>query len=158
MPSDEEREAALDLLNDQLERRIQTQFTVADRIDTKAAIVLGFTATAAQFVVTHPHRTGWTTKAAVVGYGVAFIAGLVALGLRKYATVPKPDWLVGQYESLLQSGGDSIRRPILGKLVALRRQAAEHNSRVDSKKTKAWWISLIGLTAGLGFSLISLTR
>jgi hypothetical protein len=153
----EERERTLELVNDELQKRLEMQFSAADRVDTKATLLLGFVATAGQFVLTRAHRSGWAIALALLGYGLAFAAGLSTVALRSYRAVPHPPWIISEYAAQLRAQTDGIRRTILGKLVAAREKAFEHNEKIDKWKAKAWWISLGGLAVGVVFSVVSLS-
>jgi hypothetical protein len=153
----DERRKALELMNVELQKRLELQFTVGDRIDTKATLVLGFVGIAAQFLLTHPHRDSWVTGAALTSYAFSFLAGVATVALRSYQVVPKPRWLTSEYAKHLASGDSDVVRPLLGKLVGLRVLACEHNAQVDKHKTVAWWLSVGGLTVGLALSATSLS-
>lgn len=155
--SPDERSKALALMNDELQKRLELQFTVGDRIDTKATLVLGFVGIAAQFLLTHPHRDSWVTGVALVSYGVSFVAGVVAVAVRFYRVVPKPRWLTAEYAKQLATGEPDVVRPLLGKLVGLRVEACEHNAGVDKGKLIAWWVSVGALALALAFSATSLS-
>jgi hypothetical protein len=67
----EERVAALVLVNDELKYRLDAQADSAKGIETKAVILVGFAATAVQFVISHNHKPVWAVLAAAA-YAIAF--------------------------------------------------------------------------------------
>lgn len=150
-----ERERALELINTELEQRLQTQFMVGDRIDTKATLLLGFVATATTFVLTQPYHNTWLVIA-LVAYAVAFAAGIATIALRTYSAVPKAEWLRRSYDSLVRAREVNVRRKLLGGLVGLRVEAVTRNSTVDKRKKGAWWVGLIALGIAVPLSVISL--
>jgi hypothetical protein len=77
----EERVAALVLVNDELKYRLDAQADSAKGIETKAVILVGFAATAVQFVISHNHKPVWAALASAA-YATAFGAGLWAIRLR----------------------------------------------------------------------------
>lgn len=148
-----ERERTLELINTELEQRLQTQFMVGDRIDTKATLLVGFVATATTLVLTQPHDNTWLVIA-LVAYAVAFAAGIATIALRTYSAVPKAEWLRRSYDSLVRAREVNVRRELLGRLVALRVEAMTRNSTVDKRKARAWWVGLIALAIAVPFSVI----
>lgn len=154
-PTMSEHEKALELMNREMQTRLELQFTVGDRVDTKATLLLGFVGLAVQFFLTHPHRGGLLAALALAALGVSFAAGGVALWLRTYAVVPEPRWLTNEYAALLAAGHEDVARALLGKLVGRRTLAIESNTKVDKRKARAWWVSLGALAVGLALATAS---
>ena len=128
----------------------------AKGIETKAAILVGFAATAVQFVVSHNNRPVWAALAATA-YGVAFATGLWAIRLRHFKAVPEPAFLGAKYEAALAANTLAVREYLLVSLVGTRVDTFAKNDDKIVAKARSWWSSLFALTAGVVLSVVALS-
>src|SRR5437764_45028 len=98
----EERERALELINDEFNRRIEGQAAAGAAIDSKATLVVGTVVLAVQIFLGVNRAAPWSGFA-LGAFGVALVFGLGAGALRTYKTVPRPQAVVDFYE---QNAGD----------------------------------------------------
>jgi hypothetical protein len=152
----EERVAALMLVNDELKHRLDAQADSAKGIETKAVILIGFAATAIQFLVSHNHRPVWAAFASAA-YGIAFATGLWAIRLRHFKAVPEPAFLGAKYEAALAANNVAIREYLLVSLVGTRVDTFAKNDAKIVTKARSWWLSLFALAAGVVLSVVALT-
>lgn len=135
--------------------RLDLQFDGYKSIDTKASILVGFIAAAAQFVVTRPHRQPWQVLALAL-YAVALLLGLATIRLRTYMAVPRPSYLASVYEASVARGDLNTREVLLASLVATKVDAYDKNQKVEKPKTRLWWASLVVLVIAIGMSVVAL--
>jgi hypothetical protein len=142
--SDDDQIDAWKLLNSELSARLTRQDASMARVETKAIVVLGFAATAAQFLSTkNPFKTPWSILFAVlafVAYGLAFAVGIWSFRVAKFADLEGRRLLQLHTESELE---------LLGKLIGTREEIFTRNAKSAKKKAQAWWWSLYLLAAGL---------
>jgi hypothetical protein len=156
----EERVAALVLVNDELKYRLDAQADSAKGIETKAVILVGFAATAVQFVISHNHKPVWAVLAAAA-YAIAFGAGLWAIRLRHFKAVPEPAFLGAKYEAALDANTVAIREYLLVSLIGTRIDTfAKNDAKVVTKviAIRAGSSNSIALTSEWGTSRANAIR
>ena len=139
----------LELANELVRERLQAQKEGIERVEAKAAILLGFAAVAAQFVVSQA-RGGWTV-AALIAYGVALASGAVAIALYEHEFPPDPGRLIDAYL-------DVQPEHLLDVLVRTRAQAFYRNTRHARVKRRAWFATLGALAVAVGLSSVAAWR
>lgn len=142
--SNDEDVDTLELINAELTSRLSRQDQSLSRIETKSTVVLGFAATAAQFLATRdPFRTPWSTLFGLVAflvYAGAFACGVWALRVAKF-----DDLDPGELRQIATIGkADALRQ-----LIWAPRTMFDTNRRKAERKADAWWWSFLLLTAGL---------
>ncbi|WP_194890912.1 hypothetical protein [Catenulispora pinisilvae] len=139
--------ANLELINSELAGRASRQDDANGKVDTKIAFLLGFIATAAQFLASHhPQRTLGTL--AFASYILAFGCGLPALAIRRYTDIA-PRWL-------LDDLGREDKPTALLMLCSTRVKACEANAKKHRWKTAWWWSSLVATILALVLSAIGI--
>ena len=78
VPDADEQARTWELLNEELRLRIETQRRAFERIEARAAIVLGATFAALQFVAEKPVTSRWLPLA-LIAYGLAMAFSLIAV-------------------------------------------------------------------------------
>lgn len=145
---DEDRVANLELINSEITGRLSRQIDSGSRLDTKAVVLAGFAATAAQFLaVRHPQPL--LAGFAFAAYGAAFALAAATFALRTYGDVPEPRGLLDGY----------VARPkekTLGALAARRVAIFEENAKKHERKAKLWRWSLVCLSLGLALSVAAI--
>ncbi|MBT2511336.1 hypothetical protein J7I98_37085 [Streptomyces sp. ISL-98] len=143
----EAQEPTLELLNNEAASRLTRQSDSLAKIDTKAVFLIGFAATAAQFLATHKHHDV-LAYCAFAAYAVSLLAGVQAFRVAEYKDLePRP--LVVNY----------VRLPkglALIRLAASRASLFEENQRRQQKKARYWLVSLWSLIVGLVLSTVAL--
>jgi hypothetical protein len=143
-----DRLATYELLNDELKDKLKQQAESAVRVDTKAAIVVGFAVTALQLFI--PRFTHWwLALPAVAAYALAIIFGVATLAVRSHASPPRPQHLVDEYRA-------RVRREVLGVLIGARVKAHEENRKSHLIRVRYWWVSLHALVGAVAFSSLDL--
>ena len=143
-----ERLATYELLNDELKDKLKQQAEAAVRVDTKAAIVVGFAVTALQLFI--PRFTHWwLALPAITAYALVVIFGVAALSVRSHAEPPDPQHLVDAYKN-------SARQVVLGRLISTRVVAHERNETKHMTRVRFWWVSLCSLVGAVAFSSLDL--
>ena len=141
-PEDLDRQGeTLELINNEVTAILAAQYDSAARIDTKAAILVGYAGVAASFLATR-HSRPVVAALAYVAFGAAAGFGIWAYGVYFFETVPKPRTLFNKYR----------KRPkveALAALAATRVKVIERNSGKIDQKVKRWWISLGLLIVGM---------
>jgi hypothetical protein len=134
-PEDLDRQGeTLELINNEVTAILAAQYDSAARIDTKAAILVGYAGAAASFLATR-HSRPVVAALAYVAFGAAVGFGIWAYGVYFYETVPRPRTLFTKYRK-------RTKAETLAALAATRVKAIESNvGRID-QKVKRWWISL----------------
>src|SRR5439155_16872092 len=140
VPSQAERERTLELLNAELSQRLSLQVSSSERVDVKAVVLLGFIVTATQLLLTRSDNWFWN-YVALVPYAAAFVAGLAALRLRTFKTVPEPARVVEVYRAGVASSTPNLYEHMLAVLVGTRNDAFRDNWKVDRDKVRAWRVS-----------------
>jgi len=110
-----------------------------NRIETKAAVVIGAALAAAQFVAAQPVRSYWLPTA-LVAYTAAIAAGLWCVRPRTFDNIGLEQLLTGLWR---YPRGRAAAEIVNNRNVAIKANARRHQARVT------WfWLSLVGL--GLG--------
>jgi hypothetical protein len=143
----EAQESTLELLNNEAAARLARQSDSLAKIDTKAIFLIGFAATAAQFLATHKHHDV-LAYGAFAAYAVALLAGVQTFRVAEYKDLP-PRPLVVNYVRLPKSRA-------LIRLASSRVSLFEENQRRHEQKARYWTASLWSLVVGLGLSTVAL--
>ena len=69
------------ILNEEMRHRLEIQRSAAERVEAKAAIVLGFAATAMQFVISRNQSSDFETVS-IAAWALAIAASLVVISVR----------------------------------------------------------------------------
>ena|SRR5438270_2522519 len=147
---DESDEATLELANDLVSQRLETQKSGIERTETKTTLLLGFGLVGLQFVLTRSRHTGWMLVA-VLFYGASFISGLAGIFLYEHDFPPDPERLVAAYLEL-------PRWHVLDVVVRTRADAFYRNTRHARFKRRAWFATLIALAVAVGLSVLALWK
>jgi hypothetical protein len=141
----------LELINNEMSARLARQLDAGAKVDTKAAVVAGFAATATQFLaIRHDYRL-IPAILAFAAYAVAFLAGVWALAVTTYEDVPEPRALVDRY-------AERPKVTALASLASTRVRAFEKNRTKHTHKVTRWWISVAALGAGLILSAVAIVN
>jgi hypothetical protein len=135
----------LELINNEVTATLAAQYDSAARIDTKAAILVGYAGAAASFLATR-HARPVLAALAYVAFGVAVGFGISAYAVFFYENVPKPRRLFNRYLG-------RTKPETLAALAATRVKVIERNAHRIHQKVKRWWISLGTLTIGMVFMI-----
>ncbi|MGW6263330.1 hypothetical protein [Streptomyces sp. NPDC055085] len=143
----EAQKETLELLNGEVAARLTRQSDSLAKIDTKAVFLIGFAATAAQFLATHKHHNVFAYCALFV-YAVALLAGVWTIRVAEHRDLePRP--MLAAYVGLPKSR-------VVAALAASRATVFEENQRLHEKKACYWAVSLYSLIVGLGLSTVAL--
>jgi hypothetical protein len=134
----------LDLINSEVTARLAGQFDSADKIDTKASVLVGYAGAAATFLATQ-HAQAVVAILAYVAFGVAAAAGVWAYAVTFYREVPSPRRLFGYW---VLTKAETLRA-----LAATRVQGIEWNNAKLNQKVQRWWISLGALAVGMALMI-----
>jgi hypothetical protein len=151
MPSLQEQEATLDLINTEIAGRLGRQAAAGSQVDTKAALLAGAAATATQFLASREGPRPVFAHLAYVAYAVAFLTAVGAYAVARYQDVPDPRGLVRECVQLTKA-------EVLARLAATRTRAFEANRSKHRRKVVLWWISVAVLSAGLALSTIAIVQ
>jgi hypothetical protein len=148
MPSTEQPET-WELLNDELRHRLDVQRSSAERIETKAAVVIGAALTAVQFVVREPVRSYWLPPT-VGAYVAAMIFGLLTVMPRVFDETGPKAMLTGLW---LYPRGRAAAELANNRLLAYEGNLKRHRWRL-------FWLrlSLLAVVVGAIMSVIHLTE
>lgn len=138
-----------DLLNAEMRHRLDVQRAAAERLETKAAIVLGAALTAVQFVAKERVRSYWLVVA-VIAYCTAISAALCAVLPRAFDEVGPRSMLVGLW---LFPRGRAAAELANNRYVAYQANARRHGRRVDCVR-----VAIVALIAGAIMSVVHLTE
>jgi hypothetical protein len=139
----------LELMNQELAARLDRQDQSGSKIDTKAALLAGFIATAAPFLATR-HGESVLEGFAFAAYAVAFGLAVAALAIAPYKEV-KPRGLLDGYAM-------RSKQEALAYLAAARVRIFEQNKQKYERKSALWWYSLAALAIGLVFSVAAIVQ
>ncbi|MER8098571.1 hypothetical protein [Streptomyces goshikiensis] len=142
-----ERESNLELINSEIASRMARQSEAGAKVDTKAVFVVGFAATAAQFLAARPFEP-YTGAAAFVAYAAAISAGIWIFSLAKYEDIDP--------RAVLDDHGRDEKSATLVALAATRVTMFKTNSEVHRRKTQRWNVSLAALALGICLSTVSM--
>jgi hypothetical protein len=123
----------LAFLNDQISGRIDQQSQSLDRLDTKAALVIGYAVAAVTFLATR-HTQPVLAGLAYVGYAVAVAFGLAALFVRTYEYI-NPRILLDKYARATKTAA-------LAAVAATSVGMFETNDKQQKRKVRAWRLSV----------------
>lgn len=141
------QESTLELLNNEAASRLARQSESLAKIDTKAVFLIGFAATAAQFLATHKHHDV-LAYCAFAAYAVSLLAGVQTIRVAEHKDLePRP--LLVKYAQLPKSLA-------LIRLTASRASIFEKNKLRHELKARYWTASLWSLVVGLGLSTVAL--
>lgn len=143
----EAQKDTLELLNNEVASRLTRQSESLAKIDTKAVFLIGFAATAVQFLATHRHHD-ILACCAFAAYAISLLAGVQTFRVSEYKDL-EPRHLVVSY-ARLPKGLALIR------LASSRASLFEENQRRHQKKARCWLVSLGSLIVGLGLSTVAL--
>ncbi|MFH8873205.1 hypothetical protein [Streptomyces griseus] len=143
----QERESNLELINSEIASRMARQSEAGSKVDTKAVFVVGFAATAAQFLAARPFEPH-TGTAAFVAYGLATVVGISIFSLAKYEDIDP--------RGVLDNHGREEKSTTLMALAATRVTMFEKNLKVHRRKTQRWTISLAAIAVGICLSTVSI--
>jgi hypothetical protein len=147
--TDSDQGETWELLNSELTSRLDRQDQSGSRIDTKATVVIGLTATAAQFLATQDTHPALATVAFAL-YAIAFGAGVKALAVATYREL-EPKALVDLYAG-------RPRVEVLGRLVSARANVYEINAGKYRTKAMYWWVAVATFAAGLVVSAVAIVQ
>lgn len=143
----EAQKETLELLNTEAASRLTRQSESLSKIDTKAVFLIGFAATAAQFLATHKHHDV-LAYCAFAAYAISLLAGVQTFRVAEYKDL-EPRHLVVSYARL-------SKELALIRLASSRASLFEENQRRHQKKAGYWLVSLGSLIVGLGLSTVAL--
>lgn len=147
-PTTEEREHALELLNDEFTRRIEQQLASGNAVDTKATFLMGAAALGAQLLLTTDH-SDLLAGVALAFFAIAFGAGVWCIRLRVWNTPPDPRTAADYYGENAFAETAFLRERILGNLVVVKKNAIIKNQAFDKEKSRAWNALLVALALGV---------
>jgi hypothetical protein len=131
----------LELVNAEVTASLAAQFDASAKIDTKAAILVGYAGAAASFLATR-HAQPVVAALAYAAFGVAAGSGIWAYAVTFYGDVPKPRTLFTRYRA-------RSKAEVLAALAATRVKVVESNAPKLDRKVKRWWVSLGALAVGM---------
>ncbi|WP_262062925.1 hypothetical protein [Streptomyces sp. STR69] len=142
-----DQEPTLELINSELASRLARQTESGAKVETKAVFLVGFAATAAQFLASRGFEP-FTGAAAFGAYACAVVFGVSIFNLAEYEDI-KP-------REVLENHGRSSKGAALVALAATRVGMFEKNALVHTRKTKRWTVSLTALAVGVCLSTVSI--
>lgn len=143
----EAQKGTLELINSELAARLARQADSGAKVDTEAIFLVGFVATAAQFLAFRSFEP-FTGTAAFAAYAVAVGFGISVFNLAEYEDI-KP-------REALDTYARSEKGATLGALAGTRVEMFEKNARLHQRKTKRWTVALAAVAAGIVLSTVSL--
>jgi hypothetical protein len=152
-PTTADQVDTLEVINKEITDRLARQSTSMAQIDTKAALIAGVAATAAQFLAGRkdPAPAALFAALAYSAYACAFLAAVGAYSLARYTDVPDPRALVTRLAHLPKA-------EVFARLAATRTDAFEANQRKHRRKAVFWWVSVVALALGLASSTIAIVQ
>ncbi len=143
----EAQKDTLELLNNEVAARLTRQSDSLAKIDTKAVFLIGFAATAAQFLATHKHHDV-LAYCAFAAYAITLLTGVHTMRVAEHKDL--------EPRVILTDNVAFPKSQALAVLVATRTSIFEENQR--RHKTKAWYwsVSMWSLVVGLGLSTVAL--
>ncbi|WP_233436171.1 hypothetical protein [Streptomyces anulatus] len=137
----------LELLNNEVTSRLARQSESLAKIDTKAVFLIGFAATAAQFLATH-QRHEVLAYCAFAAYAIALVTGVLTFRVAEHKDLePRP---------MLAAHVGSPKGRVMAELAASRAVIFEKNKERHEEKVRYWAVSLWSLGAGLCLSTVAL--
>jgi hypothetical protein len=98
-PELEAQKGTLELLHNEAAARLTRQSDSLAKIDTKAVFLVGFAATAAQFLATHKHHDV-LAHCVFAAYAISLLAGVHTFRVAEYKDLVEPRHLVVSYVRL----------------------------------------------------------
>ncbi|MFF4031743.1 hypothetical protein ACFYZ2_18690 [Streptomyces sviceus] len=142
-----EQEPTLELINSELASRMARQSESGAKVDTKSVFLVGFAATATQFLASRSFEP-FSGTAAFAAYAVAIGFGISIVNLSEYEDISPRE--------VLDTHGRSTKGAALVALAATRVGMFEKNARLHTRKTRRWTISLTMLVIGVCLSTVSI--
>ncbi|WP_247721323.1 hypothetical protein [Streptomyces sennicomposti] len=142
-----DQEPTLELINTELASRMARQSESGAKVDTKTVFLVGFAATATQFLASRSFEP-FTGTAAFAAYAVAIGYGIAIFNLAEYEDI-KP-------REVLDTHGRSTKGAALVALAATRVGMFEKNAHLHARKTRRWTVSLTMLVIGVCLSTASI--
>ncbi|QIQ07324.1 hypothetical protein HA039_33505 [Streptomyces liangshanensis] len=143
----EEQESNLELINSEIASRMVRQSEAGAKVDTKAIFVVGFAATAAQFLAARSFEP-YTGTAAFVAYALAIGVGISIFSLARYEDI--------EPRAVLEDHGRNQKPATLIALAATRVTMFEKNKAVHTRKSNRWTVSLTAIIVGICLSTVSI--
>ncbi|MFF3253936.1 hypothetical protein ACFYWP_23695 [Actinacidiphila glaucinigra] len=143
----QDQEPTLELINDEIASRLARQSESGAKVDTKAVFLVGFAATAAQFLASRSFEA-LTGTAAFAMYAISIGFGISIFHLADYEDI--------EPRQMLDGYGRSPRGTILLALAATRVRMFEKNREVHRVKARRWTASLAAVVAGICLSTIAI--
>lgn len=137
-----------ELINTEISASLTRQVSSGSSIDTKAVVLVGYSAAASSFLAAR-HTQPALAALAYLGYVAAAGFGIWAYGVRLYRDVPSPRRLFDGY--LAKSKPET-----LAALAATRVEAFESNAVKLGQKARWWLLSLVSLAVGVTAMVLSL--
>lgn len=132
-----ERHRTRALLDDELRQRLDVQRTAAERVETKANIVLGFSIAAGQFVLRSEASSAWLAPS-VAAFALSIAASLYVLTVRRHEEI-NPTTLVPDLWNATTAEAHQA-------LIEARLWALEENRGRLRWRRRGWWVSFWSLT------------
>jgi hypothetical protein len=139
------------LINEAIKAVLDDQIAGIERIETKGTILLGFSITAAQFLLTqHQFNHAWRS-AALIAFAVAFVFGTVVVAPYRAHYPPSP---VGFFQAF------QTAPPVLTEkfLAGIRARDYKKNKRIARRKERFWWLMLGAIILAVGCSARALPK
>ncbi|MBQ0850213.1 hypothetical protein J8N05_18625 [Streptomyces sp. BH-SS-21] len=143
----QDQEQTLELINSELAARLARQSESGAKVDTKAVFLVGFAATAAQFLASRSFEP-FSGAAAFVAYAVAVGFGISVFNLAAYEDL--------EPRATLAAYARSTKGAALGELAGTRVRFFERNDVLHQRKTKRWTVTMAAVAAGIFLSTVSL--
>ncbi|MGK5499930.1 hypothetical protein [Streptomyces sp. URMC 125] len=143
----EAQEATLELINAEIAARMVRQAESGAKVDTKAIFLVGFAATATQFLASRSFEP-YTGIAAFAAYAVAVGFGISIFNLAEYEDI--------EPRKVLDDCGRSSKGVALMALAATRVGMFEKNGKVHTRKTRRWTVSLVAVVIGICLSTVAI--
>lgn len=143
----EQRVDTLEVINNELASRLARQSDSLAKIDTKAVFLVGFAATAAQFLAAQNPQPVFATLA-FAAYAIAFVSGLMTFRVADYEDL--------EPKEVLEHNARDPRGKVLAQLAATRVGIFERNRAKLNRKATCWAVSLCAVGVGLVLSTVSL--
>ncbi|MBZ6107956.1 hypothetical protein KVH20_37110 [Streptomyces olivaceus] len=143
----EEQKDTLELLNSEAASRLTRQSESLAKIDTKAVLLIGFAATAAQFLATRAHHDV-LAYCALAAYAVTLLTGVQTIRVAEHKEL--------ELRPMLAAHVRSPKSRVLAELAATRASIFEQNKRRHECMARYWTVSLWSLIAGLSLSTAAL--
>ncbi|WP_256096503.1 hypothetical protein [Streptomyces sp. LUP30] len=143
----EAQKDTLELLNNEVAARLTRQSDSLAKIDTKSVFLIGFAATAAQFLATHKHHDV-LAYCAFAAYAITLLAGVQTMRVAEHKDL--------EPRVILTDNVGFPKSQALAALAATRASIFEENQRRHEMKARYWAVSLSTLVVGLGLSTVAL--